>query len=323
MVTQRDVEGDEALLSLSDLVEATGVPASTIHHYLKCELIPPPIRSALNRFRYDERHVVTLKLIRGLRERKGLGLDEIAAQLPAILLRPDVVAALSDEAVEPEADVAGRIVEAAIESFQTQSYGEVTMSEVAELAGVAKGSVYRHFASKEALFTAAIERVLARTATEFAETVQRLGGAEGVARVPERTAEEFAALAAGALPMLLELGTRAAKGNVPSEVLARRVLRTLAEAIGRPLITAGDAGGNEAVSAGLAVIQTAFSVMLTWAVGPDWPPDLPAGDRPACLRPLWRRPLWRRPLWRRPLWRRPLWRRPLWRRPLWRRRRPT
>ena len=61
MVTQRDVEGDEALLSLSDLVDATGVPASTIHHYLKCELIPPPIRSALNRFRYDERHVVTLR----------------------------------------------------------------------------------------------------------------------------------------------------------------------------------------------------------------------------------------------------------------------
>jgi AcrR family transcriptional regulator len=270
MVTQSDRQGDEALLSLSDLVEATGVPASTIHHYLKCELIPPPTRSALNRFRYDGRHVNTLRLIRSLREHKGLGLDEIATQLPSLLQQPDVLSALSAE--DPEADVAGRIEAAAIELFQTQSYGEVTMSEVAVIAGVAKGSVYRYFASKEDLFTAAIERVLSRTATEFAETVERLGGAAGVARVPERTAEEFAALAAGSMPMLLELGTRAAKGHVPSEVLARRVLRTLAEAIGRPLITGLD-DGNEAVTAGLAVIQTAFSVMLTWAVGPDWPPD--------------------------------------------------
>jgi AcrR family transcriptional regulator len=154
------------------------------------------------------------------------------------------------------------------------------MSEVAEIAGVAKGSVYRHFASKEDLFTAAIEGVLARTATEFAETVERLGGAAGVASVPERTAEEFAALAAGSMPMLLELGTRAAKGHIPSEVLARRVLRTLAEAIGLPLITGVD-DGTQAVTAGLAVIQTAFSVMLTWAVGPDWPPDTVADAPPA------------------------------------------
>ena len=280
MVTKDEMAKDDALLSLSDLVEATGVPASTIHHYLKCELIPPPTRSALNRFGYDERHVTSLRLIRGLRERRGLGLDEIAAQLPALLERPDVLAALAREEVDGEADVAGRIVEAAIGSFQTHSYGEVTMAEVAELAGVAKGSVYRHFASKEALFTAAIEQVLARTATEFAATVERLGGAAGVASVPERTAEEFAALAAGAMPMLLELGTRAAKGHVPSEVLSRRVLRTLAEAIGRPLLTGGE-DDRDAVTAGLAVIQTAFSVMLTWAVGPDWPPDELLGGPPA------------------------------------------
>jgi AcrR family transcriptional regulator/predicted DNA-binding transcriptional regulator AlpA len=268
MITAREPAADEILLSLSDLVHATGVPASTIHHYLKCSLIPPPTRSALNRFRYDERHVTALRLIRRMRERKGLGLEEIAAQLPGLLQRPDV---LADEA--DESDAAGRILEAAIKSFQTNSFNEVTVADVAELAGVAKGSVYRYFASKEELFTAAIEQVLATTATEFAQTIQRLGGPEGVASTPQRTAEEFAGLAAGAMPMLLELGTRAAKGHVPSEVLSRRVLRTLAEAIGRPLLREGDEDGQDAVTTGLAVIQTAFSVMLTWAVGTDWPPD--------------------------------------------------
>jgi AcrR family transcriptional regulator/predicted DNA-binding transcriptional regulator AlpA len=272
MVTARETAADESLLSLSDLVNATGVPASTVHHYLKGGLIPPPTRSALNRFRYDERHVTALRLIRLLRERKGLGLDEIAAKLPDLLSRPDVLAWVAEEE-EAESDVAGRIVDAAIKSFQTNSFSEVTVADVAELAGVAKGSVYRYFASKEELFTAAVEQVLASTATDFARAIERLGGAEGVASTPDRTAEEFAGLAAGAMPMLLELGTRAAKGDLPSEALSRRVLRTLAEAIGRPLIKSDEPEGQDAVTKGLAVIQTAFSVMLTWAVGPDWPPD--------------------------------------------------
>ena len=259
-----------APLSLSELVMRTGVPPSTIHHYRRAALIPPPTRSALNRFGYDERHVTTLRLIRILRERKGLSLDEIAQELPGLLARPDVMADLDEVDPDDESDVACRLTDAAIQAFQTRSFGEVTISDIAESAGVAKGSVYRHFASKEDLFTAAIERVLARTATEFAGTVSRLGGTAGVAKVPEAAAAEFAGVVALAMPMLLELGTRAAKGNKASELLARRVLRTLAEATGRPLVSGTD---DDPIPAGLAVIQTAFSVMLGWAVGTDWPPD--------------------------------------------------
>jgi AcrR family transcriptional regulator len=271
-------------LSVSDLVARTGVPKSTIHHYLKLELIPPPSHSALNRFGYDERHVVALRLVRILRDKRGMSLEEIATQLPTLLARPDVLAQLTapDDA---GTDVACRLTDAAIEAFQTRSFGEVTIADIAESAGVAKGSVYNHFASKEEVFTAAIERVLERTATDFAGTVARLGGAAGVAAVPERTAEEFAGVVAQAMPMLLELGTRAAKGHAPSEVLARRVLRTLAEATGRPLVDPDAASGEDAIAAGLAVIQTAFSVMLTWAVGPDWPPDDAVAPSPAPAAP--------------------------------------
>jgi AcrR family transcriptional regulator len=270
--------GEEGCLSsLSELVLRTGVPASTIHHYRRAELIPPPIRSALNRFGYDERHVTTLRLIRLLRERRGLSLEDIGRELPGLLARPEVGAELDRAFSDSETDVACRLTDAAIEAFQTRSYGEVTISEIAEAAGVAKGSVYRHFASKEDVFTAAIERVLTRTADDFAGTVARLGGAAGVASVPEKTAAEFAGVVAQAMPMLLELGTRAAKGNKPSEVLARRVLRTLAEATGRPLVAGTD---DDPIPAGLAVIQMAFSVMLDWAVGTEWPPDDAIGADP-------------------------------------------
>jgi AcrR family transcriptional regulator len=256
------------------------VPASTVHHYLRCGLIPPPNRCSPNRFSYDERHVTTLRLIRVLRERRGLGLEEIAAELPGLLARPDTAARLAEADPDGEVDVARRLVGAAIEAFRSRSFAEVTVSDVAEAAGVAKGSVYRYFASKEDLFTAAIERVLADTATQFADTVDRLGGPDGVATAPDGTAAEFARLVAHAMPMLLELGARAAKGHEPSQRLARRVLRTLASAAGRPLTTAppGAVAPDEAdpIPAGLEVIQEAFAVVLTWAVGPDWPPALAA-----------------------------------------------
>jgi hypothetical protein len=86
----------------------------------------------------------------------------------------------------------------------------------------------------------------------------------------------FAMLVARSLPILLELGARAAKGHDPSQELARRALRTLAEAAGQPLtgpVEDGTTGDDSAVKAGLRVIETAFATVLAWAVGPDWPPD--------------------------------------------------
>ncbi len=230
-------------LSLSELVERTGVPASTIHYYRRAGLIPMPQREAANRFRYDQRHVDALVRIRA----------EAAGEHPGSR---------------------ARVVEAAIEAFQTRSYGEVTISDVAEAAEIAKGSVYRYFDSKEDLFTAAIETLLADTATSFASAVEALGGPEGLAGDPEKAALVFGRLVAGVLPMLLELGARAAKGHDPSDDLARRVLRTLAEAGGRPFAGVA-ADSDEAVRAGLAVIETAFSTVMRWALGPGWPPDDP------------------------------------------------
>ena len=57
--------GDHSVtLSLSDLVARTGVPASSIHHYRRSGLIPPPERVSANRFVYGEVHVEALLTLR-------------------------------------------------------------------------------------------------------------------------------------------------------------------------------------------------------------------------------------------------------------------
>ncbi|MGH9121839.1 MAG: hypothetical protein ACRDYC_07810, partial [Acidimicrobiales bacterium] len=120
---------------------------------------------------------------------------------------------------------------------------------------------------KEDLFTAVVEDLLGDTAGRFASAVDELGGPAGLAGDPEKAATAFATLVARCMPILLELGARAAKGHVPSELLARHVLRTLARAAGKPL------SDTDPIPAGLKVIEAALSTVLEWAVGVDWPPD--------------------------------------------------
>jgi AcrR family transcriptional regulator len=264
-------------LCLSDVVAATGVPASTIHHYRRAGVIPPPARPTTKRFVYDDRHVQAIRLVRTLRERRGLHLGEIAEVLPLLLAD----AAVDSERVDddgasdaPSAEVRERVVEAAFVLLRSHTYDEVTVGAVADAANVAKGSVYRYFDSKEAIFTAVVEHLLADLAAGFADAVDTQGGAEGLAGHPQQFASVFALLVARSLPVLLEIGAWAAKGRPTAQVLSRDVLRTLAEAIGRPL------SPDDPVPAGLAVIESAFGTVLRWAMQPEWPPDR-LSDAPA------------------------------------------
>lgn len=229
-------------LSLSDLVARTGVPASTIHHYRRTGLIPAPERVAANRFVYDHRHVAALLAVRGR------------------------TAAEHD-------DIRTRIVAAAVEAFKTRSYAEVSMADVADVLGMAKGNLYRYFTSKEALLIAALEAVLDETTERFGTAVEQMGGPEGMARDPEKSVLALGYVVADVLPLLLELGARAAKGHEPSALLGRRVLRTLATTAGRPFVPDGLDDPDLAIKEGLIVIQRAFATVLTWSVGEDWPPD--------------------------------------------------
>ena len=260
------------------MVQRSGVPASTIHHYRREGIIPAPQRVAANRFCYSEEHVEALGLIRLLRERRGLSLDQIAAILPGLLDddQGPLRAELRAELAEMGAQARERIIEVAIERFSDQPYVEVTISDIAAAAGMAKGSVYRHFSSKEELFEEVVNELVSDTASRFAAAVRGLGGSAGIVDQPDETAIVFAGLVARAMPILLELGARAAKGHQASEVLARRVLLTLAGAIGRPL------SADDPIPAGISVIQRALATVLTWAVGneSDWPEDRTIGGRP-------------------------------------------
>ena len=69
-----------------------------------------------------------------------------------------------------------QILEAAAELLQSWSFTDITMDRIAELAGVAKGTLYLYFRTKESLFLTLYEDRLRAWYCELDEIATRTGG---------------------------------------------------------------------------------------------------------------------------------------------------
>ncbi|MDA8033489.1 MAG: TetR family transcriptional regulator [Actinomycetota bacterium] len=226
-------------ITMSQLVERTGVPAATVRYYRSAGLLPPPVKVAANRYLYDERHVELVRLVRLLRDRRQLSIDAIARLLPDLL--PDLLGrpgsgvfradmwspARSLSAYdEPPAgpSVGERVLQAGLLHFAEQGYADVSIEDVCRSAGIAKGSFYRHFASKEHLFFA----VAAAAGTDAAD---ELGKAPGG---PLDEAAATGALAEAVAPYLgivLDLAALAARRRPGHAPVLRALTAQLRDAV--------------------------------------------------------------------------------------------
>jgi AcrR family transcriptional regulator len=246
--------------TIAELVEKTGVPATTIHHYRKAGLLPPPERVAANRFRYSERHVQALRLIRVLRDRRRLPLPTIRDVLPELLASGDEEAfhtetweaALTGRAEVPDA-TRDRIVAAAVDLFAARGYGEVAVSDVAAQAGTAKGSVYRHFESKEALFAAAVESVVAGVVGDVRAAADRAGGQLD----PSAAMLALVMSARPGFMLLLELTAGSLRGQPGHRELADGALACFVDGVG-PVLTGPGTPRERAVA---LIVQLARETM--------------------------------------------------------------
>lgn len=93
-------------------------------------------------------------------------------------------------------DTPTRIVEAALVAFGRYGYRQTSMELVAEQASLSRQALYRHFATKEALFAAAVERLHAEAleAGEAAARGARAAGAEGAGVLVAQLGAHFATI---------------------------------------------------------------------------------------------------------------------------------
>ena len=248
--------------TIAELVEKTGIPASTIHHYRNAGLLPPPERVSANRFRYGERHVQALRLIRVLRDRRRLPLSTIRDVLPELLASGDEEAfhtesweaALTGRSEVPDA-TRERIVAAAVDLFAARGYGEVAVSDVAAQAATAKGSVYRHFESKEALFAAAVESVVAGVVGDVRAAADRAGGQLD----PPAAMLALVMSARPGFMLLLELTAGSLRGQPGHRELADAALTCFVDGVG-PVLSGRGTPRERAVA---LIVQLARETMRT------------------------------------------------------------
>jgi AcrR family transcriptional regulator len=246
------------------------VPAATIHHYRRLGLLPPAKRAAPNRFLYDERHVRGLRLVRLLRERRGLALPLIRRILPELLaleeaeaFRPDMWDHLVDlRAGSIRRRPAGlRLLDVAVDVFGRHGYAEANVDDICRAARVAKGSFYRCHRSKEDLFFAAAEVVSERIVRALADA--RPGGEAAATAV-------LADHLQPSLRLVLELVAWAVQRR-PRAAVARAILAELTDGIGRLLAP------DVPRQTGIRVLGGAIGLVLERAVAAGAPGGVAAG----------------------------------------------
>lgn len=249
-------------LHMADLRRRTGIPATTVHHYVRLGLLPPPRRPARNRFIYGEQHVQRLRLIRLLRRRRGLPLEAIRRVLPELAelqrdqaFRPEMWDRVVGRAQAAEISPRLRLLGTAKDAFSRSGYADVNVDDLCRAAGLSKGSFYRHYRSKEDIFLAAASSA----GDEALEVFVRAAGASPVPA--ESAAPMLAAALQPRLPLFLELVARAMHGRAGYRSAARRVLGGLAAEVGRRIRDADPPERAGASALERAIGMAAFSVL--------------------------------------------------------------
>lgn len=83
----------------------------------------------------------------------------------------------------PSLDTAGRILAAAAHVFARHGYNGATLDDVAAEAGLTKGALYWHFASKNDLFLALMEDNFRRQAERLPDTVAQMHDVESLTAI--------------------------------------------------------------------------------------------------------------------------------------------
>lgn len=85
------------------------------------------------------------------------------------------------------------LLQSARQLFQEQSWDRVTIAEVARHAGIGKGTVYKHFSSKEALYARLVLDCSRQHLSELRETANQAPPREAMRRVIRRAFEQLLA----------------------------------------------------------------------------------------------------------------------------------
>ena len=196
-----------------------------VARYLKEGILPPPDEGG----NFDERHLERLRMIDHLRSRYGMSLRDISGLFGIIeSARRDDLGEEAEE--EPQVtDRRDRIIENATRLFAARGYHGTTIDEIVQATGIAKGTFYIYFDSKEELLVEVIKRLIDDTLKKIDRALKERGERDFIARIEAKGSEMLELYLHRSELLYMLLGETV--GNPRLTAQLREVYEQLAESI--------------------------------------------------------------------------------------------
>ncbi len=148
---------------LAAILRETGteISLSKLEQYKKYKLLPPP-QVVNDEEIYGEEHLERVKTIEHLRSKYGMSLKDISSIL-------SMVASFGEQEIvtpgESSKEISRKeqIIQNASVIFEAKGYDRTTIDDIAQAAGIAKGTFYIYFNNKEELLLEVIKKLINQT----------------------------------------------------------------------------------------------------------------------------------------------------------------
>lgn len=142
-----------------------------IGRYLREGVLPQPDEGEV----FGQHHLERLRMIEHLRSRYGMSLRDISGLFGVIVSSQPGEVSEEPEEEKQAVDRRERIVDNATELFAAKGYHGTTIDEIVQATGIAKGTFYVYFDSKEEILVEVIKRLIENT---LARIESKLGKGE-------------------------------------------------------------------------------------------------------------------------------------------------
>ncbi len=208
-----------------------------VARYLKEGILPPPDEGG----GFNENHLERLRMIGYLRSRYGMSLRDISGLFGIIEHGKESGAGEETEEEQQAPDRRDRIVENATRLFSAKGYHGTTIDEIVQATGIAKGTFYIYFDSKEGLLVEVIKRLIDDTLHKIDRVLEDRDEKDFISRI-EAKGEEMLNLYLNRSELLYMLLGETV-GNPRLMAQLREVYEQLAEGIEEDLREGVEEGG--------------------------------------------------------------------------------
>ncbi|NPV60581.1 MAG: TetR family transcriptional regulator [Actinobacteria bacterium] len=208
-----------------------------VARYLREGILPPPDEGG----NFNEHHLERLRMIGYLRSRYGMSLRDISGLFGVIeQTREETPGEESEEGVQVT-DRRDRIIANATRLFAAKGYHGTTIDEIVQATGIAKGTFYIYFDSKEELLVEVIKRLIDDTLKRIDRALEERDEKDFVARIEAKGREMLDLYLHQSELLYMLLGETV--GNPRLMAQLREVYEQLAEGIEEDLRLGVEAGG--------------------------------------------------------------------------------